>query len=321
MSNAIFKTMVIAAALGAGTGVRAQGADMWSDDFDGPAGTLPNPAKWAVSVTPNPANNEAQYYTNRTKNVALNGAGQLELIAFKESMGSKQYTSGKVHTQGKFTQQYGRWEARMKLPEGQGFWPAFWMLGINQGCSGWPSCGEIDIMENRGRTIRNSSAALHGPGYSGNTPLAKGYTLPTASPSHAEDFHVFAMEWTANAITWYVDGIQFYAVTRPDVTRYGNWAYDRPFYTILNLAVGGAFDGNRLPTDASLPAKVVVDWVRIYKQGASAIKPVAPRFLGRGGGLEAGQWSAAEGPGRDLSGRLRGLATRGTVLTISPLKR
>lgn len=296
----------------------AQGADLWSDDFDGPAGTPPNPAKWSISVTPNPANNEAQYYTNRTQNVALNGDGYLELIAYKESMGSKQYTSGKVTTSGRFTQMYGRWEARMKLPAGVGFWPAFWMLGINQGCGGWPGCGEIDIMENRGRTPRNSSSALHGPGYSGNTPLAKGYNLPADAPSHAEDFHVFAAEWTANQIRFFVDGFNHYTVNRADVTRYGAWAYDRPFYAILNLAVGGNFDGNRLPADANLPAKVVVDYVRIWKQGASGIRPMGEGRITAGARWRRMLGEMVPGRARDLLGR--GAEARRAVLTVVPLQ-
>lgn len=300
----LFMTLIV---LAMASSAGAQGADYWSDEFDGPAGTAPNPLKWNISVTPNPANNEAQYYTNRLKNVALNGSGQLELTAYKEVMGSKQYTSGKVTTSGKFQQTYGRWEARMKLPAGVGLWPAFWMLGINNGCGGWPSCGEIDIMENRGRSPRNSSSALHGPGYSGNTPISHGYTLPAAAPSLMEDFHVFAAEWTANQIRFYVDGILHYTVNRADVTRYGAWAYDRPFYAILNLAVGGQFDGNRLPPDSALPAKVTVDYVRIYKEGTAAIRPRNAR-LGPTGGYPAGYLDAALGAGmpgsaRDAMGR------------------
>lgn len=268
----------LAAALPAG----AQAPD-WSDEFDGPAGTSPDRAKWNIQVTPNPPNNEAQYYSDRTKNVALNGNGQLELIAHKEAMGTKQYTSGRINSSGKFSQQYGRFEARMKLAAGQGFWPAFWLLGVNNGCGGWPSCGEIDIMENRGRTPRSSSSALHGPGYSGNTPINKGYTLPAGAPSFADSFHVFAAEWTAGQIRFYVDGNLYYTVNKSDVTRYGAWAYDRPFYIILNLAVGGHFDGNRLPTDDLLPARIVIDYVRVWKQGTASLPERPVLRADRGG--------------------------------------
>ena len=301
---------------------RAQGADYWSDEFDGPAGTAPNPAKWNIAVTGNPANNEAQYYSNRLKNVALNGAGQLELIAYKEVMGSKQYTSGKVTSSGKFQQMYGRWEARIKLPAGVGFWPAFWMLGINNGCGGWPACGEIDIMENRGRSPRQSSSALHGPGYSGNTPIYHGYTLPTASATLMEDFHIFAADWTANQIRFYVDGVLHYTVNRPDVEKYGRWAYDRPFYAILNLAVGGQFDGNALPTDASLPARVTVDYVRIFREGTSAIKAWKPALRPAGAFVEATLGDALPGSARDALGRMpvggprRGQIFSGWISTI-----
>lgn len=129
----------------------------FSDEFDGPSNTYPDAKKWNIEVNGNPPNSEAQAYVKSTQNVSLNGSGQLELTAYKQNSGSKIYTSGKVNTSGKFMQTYGRWEARIKLPAGTGFWPAFWMLGGNNGCSGWPSCGEIDILENRGRQSMTST--------------------------------------------------------------------------------------------------------------------------------------------------------------------
>jgi beta-glucanase (GH16 family) len=313
-----FTVQLVLALLAAGAlDARAQSPD-WRDEFDGPAGTSPDPAKWNIEVVANPANNEAQYYSNRTRNVALNGKGQLELVANKEAMGGKQYTSGRINTSGKFSQQYGRFEARMQLAAGQGLWPAFWMLGVNNGCGGWPGCGEIDIMENRGRTPRTSSSALHGPGYSGNTPINKEYTLPAGAPGFAEAFHVFAAEWTAGQIRFYVDGALHYTVNKADVERYGRWAYDRPFYLILNLAVGGHFDGGRLPPDGALPAKVTVDYVRAWKQGTSVLgDPFPGRALRapRGGSrllvgparlLDAGAWSAPGTVVLDARGRTLG---------------
>lgn len=148
-----------------------------SEEFNGPANTYPDPAIWNVEVNGNPAYREAQAYVKSLRNVSLNGVGQLELTALHEPSGGKQYTSGRINTSGRFMQTYGRWEARMKLPAGTGFWPAFWMVGGNNGCGGWPNCGEIEIMENRGRQARTSSSAMHGPGYSGNTPIAKSYNL------------------------------------------------------------------------------------------------------------------------------------------------
>ncbi len=254
----------------------------WSDEFDGAANTLPDPTKWNIEVVANPANNEAQYYTNRTRNVSLNGAGQLELTAYKEVYGGKQYTSGRINGSGKFQQTYGRWEAMMKLPAGTGMWPAFWMLGNNIGSVGWPACGEIDIMENRGRLPYNSQSAIHGPGYSGNTPIVHAYTLPATAPSFFAAFHVFAAEWDAAQVRFYVDGNLHYTVNRTDIEVYGTWVFNHPFYTLLNLAIGGLFDGNQLPPDSAFPAKVTVEYVRIYTASAIAIRPGMERriFLG-----------------------------------------
>ena len=248
----------------------------WYDEFDGPVNTLPDAAKWNIEVVANPANNEAQYYTNRTRNVSLNGAGQLELTAYKEVYGAKQYTSGRINTSGKFQQTYGRWEAMMKLPAGTGMWPAFWMLGNNNGCGGWPNCGELDIMENRGRLPMVSSSAIHGPGYSGNTPIVHTYNLPVASPSFFAAFHIFAVEWDAGQVRFYVDGNLHYTVTRANIEVYGNWVFNHPFYTLLNLAIGGVFDNNQLPPDSAFPAKVTVEYVRVYAPSTIAIQPRHP---------------------------------------------
>ncbi|HEY1011846.1 MAG TPA: RICIN domain-containing protein [Herpetosiphonaceae bacterium] len=252
----------------------------WSDEFNGAANTSPDPAKWQIEVVANPANNEAQYYTNRLQNVRQNGAGQLELIALKEAYGGKQYTSGRINTAGKFEQTYGRWEARMKLPRGAGLWPAFWMLGNNMGGVGWPQAGEIDWMENRGRSPYIVNGALHGPGYSGNTPLVREYNMPTSQPSFFDDYHTFSGEWDTAQIRWYVDGNLFYTVNRTDVERYGNWVYDHPFFIILNLAVGGVFDNNTLPPDSALPARVLVDYVRVYRRSNDPPPPPPPGGAG-----------------------------------------
>ena len=255
----------------------------WSDEFEGPSNTLPDAAKWNVEVVANPANNEAQYYSDRTENVSLNGKGQLELTAYKEPAGNKQYTSGRINTGGKFTQAYGRWEARMKLPAGVGMWPAFWILGTNNGCGGWPNCGEIDWMENRGRQPTVSSSAMHGPGYSGNTPLVHAQTLPSGAPDLFSGFHDFAGEWYEGQVRFFVDGNLHYTVNKADVQKYGNWVYDHPFYTILNLAIGGNFDGGQLPPDAAFPAKLTVEYVKVYKGAVGiAIRPLTRSAPGRG---------------------------------------
>ena len=267
-----YSAFLAIAASGLAPAIAQTGWDVtFVDEFNGAANTYPDPTKWNIEVNGNPPNSEAQAYVKNLSNVSLNGSGQLELTALKQASGSKQYTSGKVNSSGKFMQTYGRWEARIKLPAGTGFWPAFWMLGGNNGCGGWPSCGEIDIIENRGRLAMVSSSAMHGPGYSGNTPLAHTYNLPSTSTSFFEGYHLFAMEWSADQVKFFVDSTLHYTVKRTDVTKYGNWVYNHDFYTILNLAVGGQFDGMKLPPATAFPAKVTVDFVHIYKPGTGQL--------------------------------------------------
>jgi beta-glucanase (GH16 family) len=284
----------------------------FSDEFNGAANTYPDPTKWNIEVNGNPPNSEAEAYVKSTQNVSLNGSGQLELTALKQASGGKQYTSGKINSSGKFMQTYGRWEAMIKLPAGTGFWPAFWMLGGNNGCGGWPSCGEIDIIENRGRLAMVSSSAMHGPGYSGNTPIAHTYNLPKGAASFFDSYHLFAMEWTATTVKFYVDSTLHYTVNKTDVTKYGNWVYNHDFYTIFNLAVGGQFDGMQLPPSTAFPAKVMVDFVHIYKPGTGQIiVGLGPkRFQGRAVG------DLDKLTTYDFSGRLR-LAKAGGITPLA----
>ena len=187
----------------------------WSDEFNGPAGAAVDGTKWTLEVGNGSngwGNHERQYYTNTTKNASMDGAGNLVITAYKEMLGKKyrcwygecQYTSARIKTQGKFEQAYGRFEARIRVPYGQGLWPAFWTLGNNIQTAGWPNCGEIDIMEHIGREPSNVYGTIHGPGYSGANSIGAPYTL--TSGRFTDDFHVFAVEWEPNQIRWYVDG-------------------------------------------------------------------------------------------------------------------
>src|SRR5262249_21600328 len=184
---------------------------VWSDEFDGPAGSAIDAAKWRFDLGDGCqagncgwGNNEKEYYTSATENISLNGQGQLQIVARKAPAGLTcyygpcKYTSAKVTTRGFVTAQPGRVEARIKLASGQGLWPAFWMLGNNFPNTPWPQCGEIDIMENHGSDLTSTSSAVHGPGYSGNTPFARAFRL--GNGSFADDFHVFAVEWDADRI-------------------------------------------------------------------------------------------------------------------------
>src|SRR5438093_558607 len=152
----------------------------------------------------------------------------------------------------------GRVAAGRKVAGGQGLWPAFGRLGKNIGTVGWPTCGELDIMENKGSQTTVTSSAVHGPGYSGNTPFAHIY-----SPGATTDYHVYSVEWDGQSIRYFVDSIQHYIVTRANVSQHGNWVFDQPFFVILNLAVGGNFDHDP-QSDAIFPATMLVDWVRVY---------------------------------------------------------
>ncbi len=247
---------------------------VWSDEFDGAAGASIDGTKWGNDISDGCqqgicgwGNEEREYYTNASENISLNGQGQLMIVARQAPAGLTcyygpcGYTSAKITTRGKVLASPGRVEARIKLPVGQGLWPAFWMLGSNFPTTPWPACGEIDIMENKGSQPATSSSAVHGPGYFGATPFAHANVL--AGGTLSDDYHIFAVEWDAAHIRFFVDGNAHYGITRDAVAAFGPWVFDQPFFLILNLAVGGHFDGN--PTsDAIFPATMLVDYVRVY---------------------------------------------------------
>jgi beta-glucanase (GH16 family) len=160
-------------------------------------------------------------------------------------------------------QERGRFEARIKLPVGQGIWPAFWLLGANFETVGWPDCGEIDIMEYRGQEPNILHGSLHGPGYSGGDAITQSYTLP-GEEGFNSDFHVFAVEWEPDTLRWFVDSTAYHVVTPVSLPRGGSWVFDHPFFIILNVAVGGYFAGSPDAT-TTFPQTMLVDWVRVYR--------------------------------------------------------
>lgn len=255
---------------------------IWSDEFNGPANSAPDAAKWGYDIGGNGwGNNELEYYTSRTENAYLDGEGHLVIKAIKERYTgadgvTRDYTSARLVTRGKFEPRYGRIEARIKLPFGQGIWPAFWMLGNDIGTVGWPTCGEIDVMENIGREPSVNHGSLHGPGYSGGQPLTATYTLPNGQ-RFADDFHVFAIEWEPREMRFYVDG-QLYQTRRPtDLPGGARWVFDHPFYLLLNVAVGGNWPGS--PDNTTIfPQVMLVDYVRVYSLRRP---PITPREPGR----------------------------------------
>jgi beta-glucanase (GH16 family) len=232
---------------------------VWSDEFDAPANTPLDPQFWTHDVGGDGWGNEQlEFDTDRIENVRHDGEGHLAIVARRESYQGREYTSARIKTQGLFTTQYGRVEARIKLPKGQGLWPAFWMLGQNFPTVGWPQCGEIDIMEFRGQNVTESTGAVHGPGFSAGQSI---WGAQRSAGDLTEDFHVYAVERSRSSIVWSVDGEVFHRVSPEQVAQ---WPFDQPFFLILNVAVGGTYVG--APNAATqFPQTMLVDWVRVYE--------------------------------------------------------
>ena len=246
----------------------------WSDEFDGPDGSAVDPTKWVHDVGGSGwGNQELEYYTDGTQNAVVMGgnlvitattAGASSYNCSYPSSGPCQYTSARLLTQNKFSQQYGRIEARIQIPEGQGLWPAFWMLGADINTSGWPTCGEIDIMENIGKEPSTNNGSLHMPaaGTSNDDDLTGTYTLP-GNAKLGDDFHTYAIEWSAAAIKFYVDD-NLYETQTPSTATGRTWKFDHPFFILLNVAVGGQWPGAPDST-TNFPQTMKVDWVRVYE--------------------------------------------------------
>ena len=257
---------------------------VWSDEFNTAAGTAPNPAVWGQEVgdgtvngIPGWGNSELEYYTAGTENVSTDGQGFLNITA-EEADGSLtcyygpcEYTSARLLTKDRFEVAYGRIEARIKVAEGAGLWPAFWMLGTDIDQVNWPQTGEIDIMEFVGREPEQVFGTLHGPGYSGGQSYGRVYELGQPVP---DAYHVFAVEWQPDHITWFIDGIPFFTATPDDPFMQGKqWVFNHPFFILMNVAVGGNFGGT-VGEDTTFPQSMSVDYVRLYQ---SKPKPVTFR--------------------------------------------
>lgn len=235
----------------------------WSDEFEGAAGQSPDASKWTYDIGTGSngwGNQELQYYTDRTQNVAMDGNGNLVITALRESYNGSQYTSARIKTKGLFSQAYGRYEARLKTPYGQGLWPAFWLLGSNIDEVSWPNCGEIDVMELRGQLPSIINGTIHGPGYSGGNAISGSYALE--NDRFDTGFHIFAVEWDAQKIDFFVDGFLYKRIGKNQVP--GDWVYDHPFFMILNIAVGGNYVG--FPNNGTpFPQTMTIDYVRVYQ--------------------------------------------------------
>ena len=237
----------------------------WSDDFNGVKGGQLDKNKWTYDIGRGQngwGNQELQYYTDRPENVSMDGEGNLVITARREFFQGADFTSSRIKTKGLFDQQYGKFEARIKTPYGQGLWPAFWMLGNNIDNVGWPKCGEIDIMELRGQAPTVAECALHGPGYSGGNSIT-GKNILTNS-RYDNKFHVFAAVWDQSKIDFYIDNFLYRRIEKSEVEKKGEWVYDHPFFMIFNVAVGGTFLGS--PTvETPFPQQMVIDYVKVYK--------------------------------------------------------
>ena len=244
----------------------AIGDVIWSQEFNGSAGSAPDGSVWSYDTGAGGwGNAELQNYTTSRNNSALDGQGNLVITARREGDGS--YTSARLQSNNKVEVKYGRVEARIQIPRGQGIWPAFWMLGADFPQTSWPSSGEIDIMENVGKEPHRVYGTVHGPGYSGGSGITGAYQHPQ-SWSFADAFHTFAVDWKPGSITWSVDGNVYHQVTTASVG--GNpWVFDKAYFLILNVAVGGQWPGYPDGT-TQFPQQMKVDYVRVYDNGSGS---------------------------------------------------
>ncbi len=238
---------------------------IWSDEFNGAPGSPPDPAKWVYELGGRGwGNHELEVYTDSRANSHLDGRGHLVIRALEATSG--EFTSARLKTQGRFDFAYGRAEARIRIPYGQGIWPAFWMLGVDVKSKGWPACGEIDIMENIGREPDIVYGTVHGPGYSGKESIGKSFQL--SSGRFADEYHIFAVEWTPDRLEFQADGQTYQTVTPATLPAGAKWVYDHPFFLILNLAIGGSWPGNPDQT-TRFPQTMLIDYVRVYRREAA----------------------------------------------------
>lgn len=232
----------------------------WNDEFNETNGSGVDASKWIHDVGGEGwGNNEEEYYTEGTNNCYIQD-GNLVIEAKKEDMNDNKYTSARIKTKGKFDFKYGKIEMRAKIPYGQGIWPAFWMLGSDIDKVGWPECGEIDIMENIGKEPKTVHGTLHGPGYSGNMGIGAAYEL---NEDFKNSYHIFSIEWSEDKIEWFVDGKRYHYMN-PEKIIGNKWVYNKEFFLIINLAVGGNWPG--YPDDNTIfPQRFYIDYVRVYK--------------------------------------------------------
>ncbi|HVU23771.1 MAG TPA: family 16 glycosylhydrolase [Opitutus sp.] len=298
MSPAITPRLVLLLLCSAGTLFAAQGKLVWSDEFNQADNSAPDPAKWTYDLGAGGwGNNELETYTSSrdnsfiTSDPAATDGKALAIRAIKTNSGG--YTSARLKTQGLYSAHYGRIEARLKTTNGQGLWPAFWMLGDNIATAGWPECGEIDIMEIINANPTTLYGTLHGPSNAGNFSIGDSHTLPGGA-TYDTAYHVFAIDWSPNQIVWSVDDIVYHSLTASSMPAGARWVFNNAgFFLLLNLAVGGNWPGSPNGT-TTFPQALTVDYVRVYD-----LPPAAPTNLvglGQGPTKTTLAWNAAANP-------------------------
>jgi beta-glucanase (GH16 family) len=246
---------------------------IWSDEFEGSG--LPDTRRWTNEVG-FIRNAEAQYYTaGRLENARLEN-GRLVIEAHKERFKNErvsgrrqasefaEYTSASLTTQKLGEWLYGRIEVRAKLPQGRGVWPAIWMLGSNIRTVGWPRCGEIDIMEFVGYDPDFIHANIHTGRYNHTRGSGKGNKIKVSGPW--EGFHVYTVEWAPERLDFFLDDEKFFTFEKEAGATVETWPFDQPFYLILNLAIGGAWGGQKGIDDSIFPQRFEIDYVRVFEK-------------------------------------------------------
>jgi len=236
---------------------------VWADEFDGTAGSAPAD-HWVPDVGGDGwGNSQLEHNTDRTDNAFLDGGGHLVIRALREDYEGNAYTSARLTTRDTVEHGPARIEASIQVPQGAGIWPAFWLLGADFPEVGWPGCGEIDILEVRGSQPERVITTVHGPGYSGGEGVGTATVLPDATAS--ETFHTYAVDIDPEHIVWWIDGQRVHTVRPGDLPGGTAWAFDDPFFIILNVAVGGHFV-EPPSEDTPFPADMVVDYVRVFER-------------------------------------------------------
>jgi beta-glucanase (GH16 family) len=239
---------------------------VWSDEFD--YAGLPDPKKWDYDVGGKGwGNKESQFYTARRKENARVENGHLIIEARRERWQENEYTSARLVTRNKGDWTYGRFEVRAKLPSGRGTWPAIWMLSTGWTYGGWPSSGEIDIMEEVGFDPDVVHASVHTSAYNHTINTQK--TARIKVPNSRNEFNVYAVEWSPEEIRGFVNDQHYFTFRNERLTNpaadYRQWPFDKPFHLLLNLAVGGSWGGQQGVDPAIWPQRLVIDYVRVYQ--------------------------------------------------------